>query len=98
MTKNPKKDKPPKKLVEKFQQLGTKEALPVELKKEVFGTLDTLNLFADIADLFTAKFTMTELEAFGISTEVEATIEENNKIQDTSEKPINLLSKKEALE
>lgn len=89
MTENPKKDKPPKKLAEKFQQLGKTEVLPEELKKEVFGTLDTLNLFADIADLFTAKFTMTELEAFGIATELEEAMPE-----DKLEKPSNILPKK----
>ena len=31
MTKNPEKDKPPKKLTEKFQQLGQTEVLPEEL-------------------------------------------------------------------
>ena len=85
MTKNPEKDKPPKKLTEKIQQLGQTEVLPEELKKEVFSTLDTLNLFADIADLFTAKFTMTELEAFGISTELEA-IMPGNKLEKPSNK------------
>lgn len=71
MTKNPKNDKPPKKITDKFQQFGEKEILPESLKKEVFNTLDALNLFADIADLFTTKFTLTELEAFGIPTESE---------------------------
>lgn len=93
MTENPKKDKPPKKLTEKFQQFGKTEVLPEELKKEVFGTLDTLNLFADIADLFTAKFTMTELEAFGISTELEASISEVKHINKL-EKPSNIFPKK----
>lgn len=68
MNKNPKKDSSQKKLTEKFQQMGKETPIPEDLKKEVFSTLDTLNLFADIADLFTAKFTMTELEAFGMTT------------------------------
>lgn len=78
MHENSKKETPQKKLTEKLQQMGKKTAVPEDLKEEVFSTLDTLNLFADIADLFTAKFTMTELEAFGMTTESTEPIKEVN--------------------
>ncbi|MCF8247239.1 MAG: hypothetical protein K9J37_14790 [Saprospiraceae bacterium] len=43
-----------------FQKMQPKEAAPETLKKQVFGTLDTIQLVADMADLFTVKFTQTE--------------------------------------
>lgn len=60
-----------KHLEEKFKQMLPKEDAPEELKKEVFQTLDTLNLIGDIADLFTAKFSKTEAAFFNISDEAE---------------------------
>lgn len=45
-----------------FQKLGSDEKSPEDLKKEVFNTLDTLQLLGDFADLFTAKFTETEVK------------------------------------
>ncbi|GJM35374.1 MAG: hypothetical protein DHS20C18_43750 [Saprospiraceae bacterium] len=47
-------------LEEQFKQLIPDENAPEELKKEVFNTIDTLNLLGDIADLFTSKFTQTK--------------------------------------
>ena len=49
-------------LEKQFQNLKGKGKLPEEVKKDVFNTLDTLNLIADITDLFTVKFTKTEGE------------------------------------
>jgi hypothetical protein len=56
-----------KHLEEKFKALIPKEDAPEELKKEVFKTLDTLNLIGDIADLFTDKFTKTEAAFFDLA-------------------------------
>lgn len=81
MNKNPKENKPEKKLVENFQQLGKNNSVPEELKEEVFGTLDTLNLFADIADLFTLKFSMTEFEAISTVTELADAIDIKKEIE-----------------
>lgn len=49
-------------LKEKFQAIEPNGQVPEELKKGVFDSLDTINLMADFADLFTAKFTMAESE------------------------------------
>jgi hypothetical protein len=49
-----------------FKQLIPDENAPEELKKEVFQTLDTLNLIGDLADLFTAKFSKTEAVLLGL--------------------------------
>ena len=53
-------------LEEQFQKLGSEEKAPEGLKKEVFNTLDTLQLLGDFADLFTAKFTETEATVIDI--------------------------------
>ena len=53
-------------LEEKFKQLIPDENAPEELKKEVFQTLDTLNLLGDLADLFTVKFSKTEAVFLGM--------------------------------
>lgn len=45
-----------------FQKMLPAEDAPVEVKEEVFNTLDTLNLVGDFVDLFTAKFTQAETE------------------------------------
>ncbi len=47
-------------LKDEFQKMQPKEAAPAVLKKQVFDTLDTIRLMADMADLFTVKFTKTE--------------------------------------
>lgn len=47
-------------LEDKFKQLLPQEDAPQELKKEVFGTIETLTLIGDIADLFTAKFSIAQ--------------------------------------
>lgn len=49
-----------------FKQFIPDENAPEELKKEVFQTLDTLNLIGDLADLFTAKFSKTEAVLLGL--------------------------------
>ncbi|MFT4759872.1 MAG: hypothetical protein ACI9XO_003649 [Paraglaciecola sp.] len=58
-----------KHLEEKFKAMLPKEDAPEELKKEVFQTLDTLNLIGDVADLFTTKFTRTEVTFFRLMEE-----------------------------
>ena len=57
-----------KNLEEQFQKLGADTEAPKDLKKEVFNTLDTLQLMGDIADLFTAKFTQSEAELMDVVT------------------------------
>ncbi len=47
---------------EQFKKLEPKEHAPAELKKEVFDSLETLKLIADVVDLFTAKFVVSETE------------------------------------
>ena len=49
-----------KQLEKLFQEAEPDGALPESLKKEVFDTLDTIQLVADVADLFTVKFTKSE--------------------------------------
>lgn len=43
----------------RFQQLAKDQAenneMPAELRKEVFRTLDMIDMFGDVADLFTGK-------------------------------------------
>lgn len=51
--------KPREILEEKFGALESKAEAPEELREEVFNTLDAMGLFADLADLFTVKFTET---------------------------------------
>ncbi len=54
-----------------FQKMQPKEAAPAALKKQVFDTLDTIQLVADMADLFTVKFTQTESQLVGLLDETE---------------------------
>lgn len=63
-------------LEEKFREMLPKEDAPEDLKKEVFQTLDTLNLIGDIADLFTAKFTKTEAAFFDLTSDEDPEIME----------------------
>lgn len=49
-------------MIDKFKLLKQSEPAPEELKGQVFQTLDTMVLLTDIFDLFTAKYTMSELE------------------------------------
>lgn len=51
-------------LKEQFKQFVPEEKAPEELKKEVFNSLDTINLLADVVDLFTGKFAKTESNFF----------------------------------
>lgn len=80
------KKKATENLEEQFQQLGKDTKAPEDLKKEVFSTLDTLNLFADIADLFTVKFSMTEIEALGFPKEEDLIIEKPKEIKENTKK------------
>ena len=45
-----------------FKLLKQSEPAPKELKGQVFQTLETMVLLADIFDLFTAKYTLSEME------------------------------------
>lgn len=45
-----------------FKNLGKGVNAPEDLKGEVFKSLETFQLVADILDLFTTKYTLTELE------------------------------------
>jgi len=56
-------------LSKRFEAMQVNEEAPKELKKEVFSTLDTIQLFADIADLFTLKFSRTELDFIDLTTQ-----------------------------
>jgi len=47
-------------LAEKFRALLPEEDAPEALKAEVFRTLDFLDMFGEIADLYTAKFGAAE--------------------------------------
>ena len=50
-------------LAQQFRKLGEKESSPPDdLQDEVFNSLDTLNLFGDFLDLFTAKFAATNID------------------------------------
>ncbi len=59
-------------LESRFQELEPTENAPQELKQEVFNTLETLQLVADLADLFTVKFSKTKLDFLDITTRKEA--------------------------
>ncbi|RMG76778.1 MAG: hypothetical protein D6714_20750, partial [Bacteroidetes bacterium] len=48
-------------LQSQLKKLGTDATPPESLKKEVFSTLDFMAFFGEVADLFTAKFTETEM-------------------------------------
>ena len=65
-------------LEDKFRLLIPEENAPEDLKKEVFNTLDMLNLLGDIADLFTAKFTQTEAVFLDIIQDSDNTENSNN--------------------
>ena len=68
----PKKNQTILNLEAQFKALLPDKDAPEELKKEVFETLDTLELLGEITDLFTAKMTKTEITFFDIlSTSVE---------------------------
>ncbi|MFK8102502.1 MAG: hypothetical protein AB8G15_08255 [Saprospiraceae bacterium] len=51
-------------LATQFKQFVPQEEVPQELKKEVFDSLSTINLIADVFDLFTGKFTSAETQFF----------------------------------
>ncbi|MEM1217252.1 MAG: hypothetical protein AAGJ82_16265 [Bacteroidota bacterium] len=48
-------------LAARFRALLPDEAAPDELQKEVFRTLDFLEMFGEIADLYTTKFGEAEM-------------------------------------
>ena len=59
-------------LESRFSEFKPKEEAPKALKKEVFNTLETLQLLADFADLFTIKFSKTELDLLDLTTRIDA--------------------------
>lgn len=54
-----------KHLGEQLNQLSEGARAPDELKDEVFNTLDTLVLLGDVVDLFTLKFSHSEVILLG---------------------------------
>lgn len=80
---DPKEHNPIRANLEKqFQQLAKNmEKAPENVKNDVFSTLDTLNLIADIADLFTVKFTQTESAFLDIALD-DPTADSTNKEND----------------
>jgi len=54
-----------------FKNLGQGVNAPEDLKTEVFKSLETFQLFADVLDLFTTKYTLTELELIETATKTE---------------------------
>lgn len=73
------KQNPEELLAAKFRELMPDKDAPEELKAEVFRTLDFLDMFGEIADLYTAKFGaaefgLLEILASGPSTEQENSI------------------------
>lgn len=65
MDKKAKKDSPLQAhLKNVFQMEDTSVDLPADMKKQVFDSLDWLNLIGDVADLFTVKFTKSEAILF----------------------------------
>lgn len=47
------------------------EQAPEDLKEDVFNALDKIQLFADILDLFTVKFSQAEVELFDTITSID---------------------------
>lgn len=54
-------ENPEIKLSDFFQQLEEKQIAPINLKDEVFKSLDSLTLVSEFFSLFTDKFVRTEL-------------------------------------
>jgi hypothetical protein len=62
-----------------FKNLGKGVNAPKDLKGEVFKSLETFQLVADILDLFTTKYTLTELELINLASKTNP--EENDDFQ-----------------
>ena len=60
------KDQLDKLLVEKFQRIMLDKSAPEALKQEVFRTLDFLEMFGDIAALYTSQFGEAELNLLNL--------------------------------
>lgn len=58
-----------KHLEKQFQEYLPKEDVPANLKEEVFQSLDRIRFAAEIMDLFTGKFTSSEMELLNIISE-----------------------------
>lgn len=65
---------------EKFKDLNDRKEPPKEVKDEVFKTLDSMQLMADILDLFTFKFIETEVSM------IENIVREENTNQNDTDK------------
>lgn len=59
-------------LESRFKELDATEKAPEALKEEVFSTLETMQLIADFTDLFTVKFSRTQLSFLDMSSRNEA--------------------------
>lgn len=52
-------------LIKFFKELGESNQAPAEIKKAVFSHLDSFELITNMFDLFTMKFTNTQLDFIG---------------------------------
>lgn len=48
-----------------FRELGENKTAPTEIKSAVFNHLDSIELVANVMDLFTLKFTNTQVDFLG---------------------------------
>lgn len=58
---------------DQFKKLNPGQDVPEDLKVEVFKTIDTLNLFAEVIDLFTVKFPASKGQMLGATIEHQGT-------------------------
>lgn len=54
---------------DQFKKLPKTEAVPDGLKEEVFNSIDSIKLFASILDLFTAKYSLSEMMMIDLAAE-----------------------------
>jgi hypothetical protein len=52
-------------LIKFFKELGESNQAPDEIKKAVFSHLDSFELITNMFDLFTMKFTNTQIDFIG---------------------------------
>ncbi len=69
MSHQPEKADIRKHLEKQFREYLPKEDVPESLKDEVFQSLDRIRFAAELMDLFTGKFTASELEFLNLISE-----------------------------
>ncbi|GIV32278.1 MAG: hypothetical protein KatS3mg030_580 [Saprospiraceae bacterium] len=74
-------------LEQKLKGLHLEESLPEELKKEVFNTIDTIGLMAEVVDLFAIKFPLANLKFFDADSELPSPGEQDADPDSTPEPP-----------